>query len=202
VGDPILATLPKGRILYRDAESTPFVVLHHVRSNLYFLVEDGWTSESLGVGPFAPDDILRAWRLCNVRVPESCERGPWSWGTHLFRRAPLPSPADTLSRFDPAWLAPSVSVYSTADADKVVNETCCSPPHDEPHVSWGDIPPTQGVDELRRLAARRHADAVDLDVAGLLERAWNAHPSGSPVLKQSTLAVTFVVVDLPPRPGS
>jgi hypothetical protein len=166
--DRSFVSVVRGRILYRDVDTQPFIVLRHDRSGRFFLVEDGWTDESACAGPFEPNDVLRAWRIANVRVPDGCERGPWQWGIALFDPAPLPDRADAWSRFDAAWLPPSVSTYSDSDMDAVVNEVCCAPPHDAPHV----------------------------DRIGVLRRAWNAHPVGSPVFERSD--ARFVVVDLPP----
>jgi hypothetical protein len=165
----------------------------------FFLSEDGWTAENTCAGPFDPRDLLRAWRIANARVPDGCERGPWQWGIGLFHPEKLPYPPDAWSRFDAAWLPPSVSAYSHEDLDRVVNETCCAPPHDAPRVSWGQAPASYGVDELRQLVASRCPDALYLDHAGLLERGWNAHPAGSAVFERSAASgVTLVVVDVPP----
>jgi hypothetical protein len=188
----------RGRILYKEAGHQPFVVLRHDRSGLFFLAEDSWTERSACAGPFEPGDVLRAWRLANVRVPEGCERGPWQWGIEMLQPTPLPHAPDAWSRFEAAWLSPSVSSYSRADIDGVVNETCCAPPHDEPRVSWGKAPASVDLGELRRLAMSQCPDAADLGHAGLLERSWNAHPAGSLVLGRSAGSSVFVVVDLPP----
>jgi hypothetical protein len=189
--------LPTGRILYR-AETGPFVVVRHDRSGAFCVVEDGWTNQSRVAGPFDPNDVLRAWRIANVRVPEGCERGPWRWGIGLLALAPPPFRADEWHRFDPAWLPPSVSRYSASDCDRVVNETCCAPPHDEPHVRWAALPEAYDLRDLQGLVQLRFPDANGAgDSAGILEREWNAHPVGSGVLARSaSLGRGFFVVDL------
>jgi hypothetical protein len=192
------AEMPRGRILYTNPDVRPFVVLWHDRSDAFYIAEDGWSSQSPTAGPFDPRDILRAWRLANVRVPDGCERGPWQWGINLFKLAPVPHPSERLRRHDPTWLSPSVSAYSGSDIDSVVNEICCAPAHDAPRVNWGALGSTYGLRELRQLARLRFPDA-GCEAAGLLKREWNAHPVGSAVLARSeTLLDAFLVVDLPP----
>jgi hypothetical protein len=176
-----LASIPTGRLLYARADEAPFILVRHDRSGAFFLTEDGWDERSRAAGPFDPNDVLRALRLANVRVPDGCERGPWSWGVDLFPRAVLPHPPPEYSRFDPSWAPPSASAYSSEDVDGVVNERCCAPPRDEPRVRWilTSALPT-----------------------GLLDREWNAHPRGSLVLAQARSQDAFVVIDLPPAPSS
>ena len=79
---------------------------------------------------------------------------------------------------------------------RVVNEICCGAPHDEPHVQWGD--PGRPIDELLDIVRRQDA-RLRIGTTGELEREWNAHPPGSPVLRIESGAATgeFVVVDLP-----
>ena len=194
---PSHVPLPRGRILYRSADESPFVVLIHERTRGLYLSPEGWNNDVLVAGPFAEDEALRAWRLANVRVPDGCERGPWQWGIHLFDLQPLPFPADEWSTFEPSWLPPGAQLYSDADADRVVNEACCGTPHDEPHVRWGE--PGAPIEDLLAVVRRRYADPV-IGAAGQLGREWNAHPTGSPVLRIQPSGGTerFVVVDLPP----
>lgn len=191
-------TLPQGRVLYRHADVEPFVVLRHDRLKLFYLIEDGWSSRTPAVGPFDPNDVLRAWRLTNVRIPDGCERGPWQWGTGFFRAAALPHPGHEWSAYETSWLPPSVSPYLASDVDRVVNESCCAAPHDEPRVTWNDPPASLDLIHLRTLATDRFPDVVG-DAAGVLKQEWNAHPAGSLVLaKETRLCETFVVIDLPP----
>jgi hypothetical protein len=167
--------LPRGRILYRSADATPFLLILHEPTQRLYLAPDGWTGDALVAGPLDDDQALRAYRLANVRVPQGCERGPWQWGFDSFERRPLPFPPSEWSAFDPRWAPPSTTLYSDADADRVVNEVCCGAPRDEPSIRWEP----SGV--------------------GRLEREWNAHPKGSPVrrLQESHGSGQFVVIDEP-----
>jgi hypothetical protein len=196
--DGVAARPPAGRILCAQADHQPFVVLRHDRLGLFCIAQDGWDDRATVAGPFAPGDVLRAWRVANLRIPEGCERVSWQWGIGLLRMRPLPYPASEWSRFDPSWLSPSVSVYSSPDVDEVVTETCCVPPHDKPRVAWDTAPPLFDVDELRGLAAL-HSPGATNDTVGLLERDWNGHPVGSVVFTADVHSCTdLVVVDLPP----
>jgi hypothetical protein len=189
--------LPTGRLLYAEADASPFVIVRHDRSGALFVVEDGWRDGAIALGPFHPRDVLRALRLANVRVPEGCERGPWRWGTGLFPASRLPHPAGEWSAFAPAWASPSASHYRAEDVDRVVNEICCAPSHEPPRVRWSDAPAVDA--EIRDLVLARFPDA-GLDVAGVLDRAWNAHPRGSLVLAATPLlAPSFAIADLPPN---
>jgi hypothetical protein len=184
--------LPRGRVLYRREDDAPFVILRHERSGAFHLSREGWTSTTLAAGPFEAKDVLRAWRLANVRIPEGCERGPWQWGSGFFALGTLPFAESEWAIFDPAWATPSVSHYETTDIDEVVNETCCAPPHDEPRVDWSASPMSD--EELLALVGGPRDDVV-----GVLEREWNVHPKGSVVVaSRAKLADRFAVVDLPP----
>jgi len=195
---PRFTPIPRGRLVYRIADSEPFFVLCDDRSKRLFIVEDPWEVGSACAGPFDPNDALRAWRIANVRVPEGCERGPWQWGIRLFETGPLPDRLDAWTRFDPSWLAPSVSRYCAKDFDEVVNEACCAPPQDAPRVAWGTSVAAYEEVELRALAASRGVESRQLARLGQLERDWNAHPAGSAVFAGTGASDGLVIVDLPP----
>ncbi|WP_437734509.1 hypothetical protein [Sorangium sp. So ce1335] len=189
--------LPAGRLLYKPSDELRYVVVHRGRAGEFWLVEDGWTAESIAAGPFRPEDILRAFRLANTLVPEGCELGPWQTGIGLFKPAKLPSHPGDWSRVEAAWLAPSVSRYSDSDIRKPINEICCAPPQDPPRVEWkaADTPETHEPPDL----VYELCQESRLKEVGTLRRPWNAHPPGSPLLAESKeLNGIFVVIDLPP----
>lgn len=194
----IQTTLPVGRFLYKPADEIRFVVLRHDRTGELWIVEDGWTAESEAAGPFRPSDVLRAFRLANTIVPEGCELGPWQHGIGLFERCKLPAHPKDWSRVDPAWLEPSLSRYDESDISEVVNETCCAPPQDRPRIDWNAEASTAEARELQALVQTSYPE-LRLHEAGTLQKAWNAHPAGSPLLAEAkSLHGVFVVVDLPP----
>jgi hypothetical protein len=190
--------VPSGRLLYRTLDRARYVAVTSRTSGLW-IVEEGWTAESRAAGPFRPNDALRAVRLANVAVPEGCELGPWQEGIGLFVREPLPGHPNDWSRVDAAWLPPSVSRYAGTDMERVINESCCARPSDPPRIDWH----AQSTDEeraARELVAIRCPD-LDLGAFGLLARAWNIHPSGSPALTETASSSgNVVIVDLPPTP--
>jgi hypothetical protein len=195
--------MPKGRLLYRTAERSMYVVVRRVDRPGFWLVEDGWTRESVAAGPFRPNDILRAYRLANVLVPEGCERGPWQTALSAFWRFQLPRHANDWSIVDPRDLDPSFSFYEERDISSVRNERCCAAPADSPNVEWT----SNGVDAFQQevLATFVGGRCPQFRVreAGVLKKEWNCHPQGSPVYAASRLLTTgFVVMDCPVVPGS
>jgi hypothetical protein len=187
--------LPAGRVLYRPIAETRYVLVGHPLFGIW-LTEEGWTPRSRGVGPFRPEQALRAARLVNTQVPQGCELGPWQSGLELFVSSPLPAHANDWQRIEEDWLPPAVSRYVPADVDGVVNETCCATPADRPRVDFAPADPS-------RLSETRHR--VDTEwpelaptIGGLLLRPWNAHPAGSVLWSGSRdFQRDFAVVDLP-----
>jgi hypothetical protein len=184
-----------GRLLYQPLAGDPRFVLVESKKAGLWIVPDGWTSESRAAGPFKPDDALRAWRLANVRVPQGCELGPWQDGLGLFEHR-LPGHSNDWSRVEPAWLDPSLSPYSAADIEHVVNEACHGAPADAPRVDWGA---GASVSTALRDRVARQEPALLLREVGVLARGWNVHPKGSPLFADAAdLSGSFVIVDVPP----
>jgi hypothetical protein len=190
--------VPHGRLLYRPGEGARYVVVKNAARPGLWLVEDGWTVGSEAAGPFRDSEALRALRLSNTMVPQGCERGPWQDGLGLFKRTRLPGHPNDWSRLEIAWLEPSVALYEGADLERVSNETCCSPPRNEPRVDWAVSLENRAA--WRQLVSSRRPDhRADRDEVGVLVRPWNAHPDGAPVLAADrSLSAGFVIVDLPP----
>lgn len=190
--------LPSGRLLYKPAEETYYVVVRHDRTGELRVVEDGWSRNSEAAGPFHPDDVLRAFRLANTSVPDGCELGPWQPGIGLFTRARLSGHPNDWSRVEPSSLSPSFTRYSISDVSGVINESCCAPARDAPRVAWRSSQDFNST-ALRAVARALHPDLA-LEVVGALQRPWNVHPEGSPVFARiAELGGGFVIVDQPPR---
>lgn len=189
---------PSGRLLYKLADGPRYVVVQSGKAGLW-IVEDGWTSASRATGPFRATEVLRAVRLANTVVPQGCELGPWQDGIGMFERATLPGQSSDWSVVELGWLEPSLSRYSGADVDKVVNETCCAPPTDPPRVDWAPEPDVEA--DARAMVASRDPGFRPA-VVGVLAREWNAHPCGSPLLaEREDLVGAFAIVDVPPAAG-
>jgi hypothetical protein len=189
--------LPTGRFLYRPIAERRYVLVGHRVLGIW-LTEEGWTPRSRGVGPFRPEQALRAVRLVNTQVPQGCELGPWQSGLELFVPSSLPAHANEWERIEEAWLPPSVCRYVPGDVDGVVNETCCARPADRPRVDF------EPGDTFALAEARERVDAEWAELAptvgGILRRPWNAHPEGSVLWSRSRdFQGDFAVVDLPAR---
>jgi hypothetical protein len=192
-GDEI--PLPGGRFLYRPVEPAAYVIVSHPARGLW-VTEKGWTARSSAAGPFRADQVLRALRLANTRIPQGCELGPWQTGLELFATSTLPSHANDWQRVEEDWLTPSVSRYAGSSIDQVVNETCCARPTDRPCVAFDSDQPHSASD------VREHMEVAWPELnpvfAGVLLRPWNAHPEGSAVWAHDhDLEGDFAVIDFP-----
>jgi hypothetical protein len=180
--------------MYRAGDAADHVVVRH-RTGALWIVSDGWNPGSRAAGPLRPDQVLRALRLSQTTIPDGCELGPWRSGLELFDPAPLPPHANDWTRVDPTWLLPSVSPYTPADIDGVVNEACCGAPRDAPKITWSEE--SRELREARAVVSSSGA-AIDVTRGGILSRPWNVHPPGSWILSaNAALDSDFVVIDLP-----
>jgi hypothetical protein len=189
--------LPTGRLLVQAAEGQGFAIVASPRREGFWIVPEGWRAGAGAAGPFRASDILRAYRLANMMVPDGCELGPWQTGIGLFPPATLPGRTDEWDRVDPGWLPPSVSRYSAEDVREDSERLCCAPPTDKPRlerVPGGEDPTI--ADSAALVASLFGAGAFP--VAATLSRAWNAHPAGSPVFAEGAdLTSVFLVIDVP-----
>jgi hypothetical protein len=189
--------LPAGRLLYRQNGDFPYIVVRNDRCADLWLVEEGWSEDSVATGPFAPEDALRAYRIANAIVPEGCELGPWQRGLALLGKSKLPGQPSDWSPFELSWLPPTVTVYPAGSLDRLTNETCCAPICKPPRVRLFPLVGDDGA-ELARLVRQRHPQ-LDVNFGGTLDREWNLHPEGSPAFaRHPDLSAGLVVVDLPP----
>ena len=194
-------SLPSGRVLYRLADEIRYVVVSRGSDKGFWIVENGWATGSFAAGPFHPHDVLRAFMLANTIVPEGCELGPWQSGIGLFERSSLPGHAHDWSIVDPAWLEPSICLYSEAAMVTVVNESCCTPAQDRPRIDWTAVADSARA-EIQRLVNARFP-AMNVNEVGLLKRPWDVHVAGSPVVARTMeLRGEFGVVDQPPAPST